>query len=79
MDNAIYMFGCSCGAKGRPASIVQSKIPVKIFNTKRDSERLKEHINFLLQAGLEVKHYPSIVVENGGEQVTLLDLWKQPA
>lgn len=77
MNNAVYMFGCSCGAKGRPASIVQSKISAKLFNTKRDSERLKEHINYLAQAGIEINGYPAIVVENRGERVTLIDEWIQ--
>lgn len=78
MSNAIYMFGCACGAKGRPASIVQSKIKAPIYNTKRDSEKLKEHINYLVEAGIEVKHYPAIIVENGGERITLLDKWTSP-
>jgi len=76
MDNAIYVFGCDCGGQGRPAKDVASKITAKIYNTKRDAERLKEQINYLLNAGMDIKHYPSIVVENGGKRITLLDKWK---
>lgn len=76
MDNAIYIFGCDCGGQGRPAKDIASRISAKIYNTKRDAERLKEHINYLLGAGIAIKHYPAIVIENGGERVTLLEKWK---
>lgn len=78
MNNAVYMFGCVCGAKGRPASIVQGKIGAVIYNTKRDAEKLKEQINYLLNAGIDINGYPPIVVENGGERVTLLEKWTTP-
>jgi len=76
MDNAIYIFGCDCGGQGRPAKDIASRIGAKIYNTKRDSDRLKEQINFLIFAGINIKKYPAIVVENGGERITLLDQWK---
>lgn len=76
MDNSVYIFGCDCGGQGRPAKDVQRRIGAKIYNTKRDAERLKEHINYLLEAGIELRRYPAIVVENGGERITLLEQWK---
>lgn len=78
MNNAIYMFGCACGAKGRPASVVQSKISATIFNIKRDAEKMKQYLEYLTEAGIEQKDYPSIVVENNGERITLLEKWKSP-
>lgn len=75
MNNAVYMFGCACGAKGRPASIVQSKIGAVIYNIKRDGEKFKEYINYMTNAGIEIRGYPPIVVENGGERITLLEKW----
>ena len=76
MKNAIYMFGCSCGSKGRGASTVQRKIGATIYNTKRDSNRLKEQIAYLYQAGIDINGYPSIVVEQGGQRISLLNEWK---
>lgn len=77
--NEIYIFGCSCGAKGRKAFEVQEQTRAKLYNTKRDSEKLKQHINYLQGAGLYTDDYPAIFVKNGGEQVTLLNEWKQQA
>lgn len=77
MDNAIYIFGCDCGGQHRPAKDIASRIGAKIYNTKRDAERLKEHISYLMNAGLEIKHYPAIVVENGGAKISLIDKWTQ--
>lgn len=78
MGNAIYMFGCTCGADGRAVTSVQHKIKAVVFNIKRDSERYKEYINFMAGAGLEIKGFPPLVVENGGERVTLLNQWTSP-
>lgn len=75
--NALYVFGCSCGAWSRPIKQVQNKINVRVYNTKRSAEDLKQHIKYLAQAGLEINGYPAIVVENGGKQITLLDVWLQ--
>lgn len=75
--NEIYIFGCSCNSKGRKATEVQNSGRSKLYNTKRDSEKLKEHINYLKEAGMDLDGYPAIVVFNGGEQITLLDQWNQ--
>ena len=77
MNNVLYTFGCSCGGKSRPIKTVQSKINLTVYNTKRDSGRLKEQINYLATAGIDIKGYPTIVVENGGERITLIDEWLQ--
>jgi len=77
MNNCIYIFGCSCGAQSRPVKTVQSKLNVTVYNTKRDSERLKEHINYLAEAGMDINGYPAIVVENRGERITLIEEWIQ--
>lgn len=73
----IYVFGCSCGVNSRTVKKAQSKGTSKLYNTKRDSEKLKEHIGYLVEAGIEIKGYPAIVVENGGERITLLEEWIQ--
>lgn len=75
MVNALYIFGCSCGGNSRPVKKVQSKISLTVYNTKRDTERLQEHKNYLVQAGIPIQGYPTIVVENRGERVTLIDEW----
>jgi len=78
--NEIYVFGCSCGAKGRKAFEVQDKLKAKLYNTKRDSEKLKIHINLLQEAGINIDGYPAIVVENkGGRTITLLSEWNLQA
>lgn len=77
--NAIYMFGCSCGSRGRAVRGVQSRGICTLYNTKRDASRLVEHVEFLKQAGLYNDSYPAVVVSNGGESITLLEQWKQSA
>lgn len=74
----LYVFGCSCGSNSRAVKSVQSKVNSKLYNTKRDSEALKRHINYLNEAGIDIKGYPSIVVELGG-RITLLEEWTQLA
>ena len=78
MGNAIYIFGCACGADGRPITAVKQKINAVVFNIKRDSERYQEYINYMAGAGLEIKGFPPLVVENGGERVMLLNQWTSP-
>lgn len=73
----IFVFGCSCGINSRPVKYVQNKTTSKLYNTKRDSQALKKHIGYLSDAGIDIKHYPAIVVENGGERITLLEEWTQ--
>lgn len=74
--NFVFVYGCSCGKKGKKAYTVQSTLRnTKVFNTKRDSEALEKQINYLNMAKIDVVGYPNIVVENQGERITLLEQW----
>lgn len=75
----IYLFGCKCGKNSRLVTDAQRHGNTVLYNTKRDSQRLKEHIYYLTQAGIDIKHYPAIVVDDNDQRITLLELWKPQA
>lgn len=78
MSTKIYIYGCSgCGVSANYVMRVKSNAKdVQVFNTKRDEAKLAEHISYLKRAGMDLSSYQSIVVENNGEQITLLTEWR---
>ena len=73
----IYSNSCTtCGTNAVYVARVKRQYrDVTVINSRADKSKLIEHIEYQKLAGMESTPVP-IVVENGGEVITLLKEWK---
>jgi hypothetical protein len=73
----VYIYGCTtCGVNALLLGRVKKQHgDVTVLNSAQIDNRRK-HTAYLVDAGIETKNYPPIIVINGGERIIRLAEWK---
>lgn len=77
MNIKVFVNSCTtCGVNAIYIARLKNKHPdAEIINSRADKSRYEEHLHYISRAGMDGLPHP-IVVEGGGEVITLLKEWK---